>query len=117
LESATQPLWGHALHIWDTGKVIRVPQYVFPILRQMGLLIKNKPVLSPLVQTYFDDPRLHPLTHELVTVLGRDFSGPAQVKCKCSECRERVNLDDSRVSDQHTRQIVNDVKSRRKIAA
>jgi hypothetical protein len=49
--------------------------------------------------------------------LGPDMSGPNVCKCNCRECIEKLNLDDTRVSDIRTQQIVRDVKSRRKIAA
>jgi hypothetical protein len=49
--------------------------------------------------------------------LGEDCSGPNQVVCDCQKCRERTNLDDSRISDLQTTLIVGEVTARRKKAA
>lgn len=107
-----EPEWGHKLSVWDTGKSIRVPQFVFPILRQLGLLINNKAILSPLIVLYLNDKKLDPLVHALRIVLGPDLSGPLQVKCNCAECRESTNLDDTRVSDLHISQIAGEAQAR-----
>jgi hypothetical protein len=116
----TQPLWGHPLRVWDTGQVIRVPQYVFPLLRQRGLLIKNKPILSPRILQDFDDSNLQAITHELKMVLGSDLSGPMQVKCRCRECQERNSDVDhtrlpglDRLEQDEASRIVREVKARR----
>jgi hypothetical protein len=111
---AVEPEWGHKILVWDTGKYIRVPKYVFPILRQLGLLINNKAILSPLITLYLEDRKLDPVVHALRMVLGPDLSGPRQVKCNCPECSESTNLDDTRVSDLHISQIVGELQERRR---
>jgi hypothetical protein len=107
-----EPEWGHKLLVWDTGTYIRVPKFVFPILRKLGLLINNKAILSPLVVLYLNDRKLDPVVHALRIVLGPDLSGPRHVKCNCDDCRESTNLDDTRVSDLHVSQIVGESQAR-----
>jgi hypothetical protein len=51
--------------------------------------------------------------------LGDDCSGPNQVVCHCQRCKERraSEADDPHIKDIRTRQIVNDVKARRRTIA
>jgi hypothetical protein len=114
LHDSAQPLWGHPLAIWDTGKTIRVPNFAFALLRQRGLLIGNKAVLSPVITRYFSDPSLHAITAPLKMLIGEDLNGPNTVVCRCKECREKTNVDDSRASNYHTRQIVREVTAHRR---
>lgn len=48
--------------------------------------------------------------------IGEDCSGPNQVVCHCQRCKERTagEADDAHISDIRTRQIIQDVRARRK---
>ena len=103
--------------IWDTGKKISVPQFVFPMLRERGLLIGNKSVLSPLILLYYKDINLHGIIHDVQIRLGSKLDGPMYVKCYCAECKkeEAGTLDDARPVSQFLSDAdVDEVKSRRR---
>jgi len=99
IKSETKLLWGHPLKIWDTGREIRVPQFVFPVLNHAGCLMDNKATLLPIILLIFDDYEQHALLidkegRNIMLVLGPDLSGPAECKCTCKTCREQHQPDD-----------------------
>jgi hypothetical protein len=106
-----RPSWGHPLETPE-GKEIRVPKWVFPRLRQLGLLEKNRARLLPAVWLFLQ-PQFDSLTEGLRLLLGPDLSGPDWCRCNCRECQSLVDVDDSRLSRVRSSQIVADVKKRR----
>lgn len=45
--------------------------------------------------------------------IGEDGDGPNQVVCNCDECRDRTDLNDSRISPVRPEQIVAEVRAHR----
>lgn len=77
--------WGHPL-VTPDGRTIRVPHSAFASLRKLGLLVRNKNRLSPLVYELLD-PQYDCLAVGLRQLLGVDLSGPKWVMCNCHKCR------------------------------
>ena len=46
--------------------------------------------------------------------MGSDMSGPSVCVCHCQRCKEKTERDDANVQDIRTRQIVRDLKAKRK---
>jgi len=115
-----RPDWGHALETPD-GRVIRLPLWAFPKLRQLGLLEKNRAKLLDATWLFLNR-KFDPLMEGLRNVLGPDLSGPAWLVCKCTECqRGRSDVDDTPLprgafSRAKADQVVREVKAKRKAA-
>jgi hypothetical protein len=103
-----QPEWGHPL-ITPEGRVIRVPADVFPQLRRLGLLVNNKPRLSPRVYEFLD-PQYDCLALGLRQLLGADLTGPAWLVCGCDECKGKGTDRDATLASR----VVAEVMARRK---
>jgi hypothetical protein len=121
---ATALEWGHPL-ITPDGRVISVPIFAFGTLRKLGLLQNNKNRLSPTIYEFID-PQYDSITEGLRQLLGKELTGPEWCRCGCQECREKqAAADNTRLPGQRdpgiglkeTDRIVNEVKSKRKIAA
>lgn len=122
---ATAPMWGHALQIWDTGRTIRVPKFVFPKLKAIGCLMNGRAILLPTILIFFEDRKYDPIMHELLMVLGKDLTGPAWCKCGCEECkRNKGRIDNTPIPGQNAAQttygnvdqMIRDMKGKRKWA-
>jgi len=48
--------------------------------------------------------------------LGSDCSGPNSVKCNCQKCKDKIEPDQANITDIRTRQMVHDLKARRRCA-
>jgi hypothetical protein len=103
-----QPEWGHPL-ITPEGRIIRVPADTFPQLRRLGLLVNNKPRLSPKVYEFLD-PQYDCLALGLRQLLGSDLAGPAWLVCDCDECMGKGTYRDATLASR----VVDEVKARRK---
>jgi hypothetical protein len=97
------------------GQRIRVTEQSLEALEMRGYLHRNRETglkqMSPKNYLVFIEAER---STDHFYELGEDCSGPNQVVCHCQSCREKTNLDDSRISELRTDQIVNDVKARRK---
>ena len=121
MPALVEPEWGHRLAIWDTGRVIRVPLSIFPMLRERGFLIRNRPILSPTIEPALKDRDLDPIMLGLRQCLGVDLAGPVTVRCMCRECqRKESDIDHTPLpgrnpldSDQ-TSKLVREIRARRK---
>lgn len=105
--------WGHPLLTPD-GRLIRVTASTFPLLRKLGVLARNKPVLSGRIYDLLN-PEYDSLAPGLRQLLGRDLTGPAWLVCTCRACKER-GCDNVRLPGQmvpETEQIVAEAISKR----
>lgn len=99
LDDDTQLTWGHAL-LTPEGEEIRLPQYAFRQLRQLGLLQRNRErgllQITSLVYEFMR-PEYSGLLGALRSILGEDdlqfLTGPTVVDCRCKPCkRERRQI-------------------------
>ncbi len=74
--------WGHGL-VTPEGNEIRVPKFALVKLRKMGLLVRRRARLSPLIYGVLEQESLE---NGLRRLLGPDLSGPARLSCNCREC-------------------------------
>jgi len=91
--------WGHPV-VNPYGVVIRLPHTAFRRLRLLGLLERDENGLQRI------SDRIHELMHhdydsimgDLRQMLGKDFSGPEWVDCRCRDCRRfRAYFDRTRL--------------------
>lgn len=119
---AVTPEWGHALAIWDTGRVIRVPAFIFPELKRLGLLIGKRAILSPMILAFYRDRSLDPLIDGIRQVLGPELTGPEWLVCRCRDCHKKASDADQTqeprgaVSAMVAEQVVAEVRRRRRAA-
>lgn len=98
-----------------TGAMIRVTARTMGELRRRGYLGYDRP--SGL---NYIDPKGYELIRdgEVGTPwwyeLGPDLSGPNVATCNCEHCRERRELDDSRLSEVKAEQVVEEVRASRR---
>jgi len=113
-----EPKWGHPLAIWDTGRSIRVPKLVFPMLKDLGLLVGRRAILSPKIILFFNQAMEDQNVHELRQILGVDLSGPKWCRCACRDCRRKESDADQTLTPQmqciQAEDVVRDVKARRR---
>lgn len=102
------------------GIRIHVSKIVLRILSMRNYLTRNKETglqqIKPVAIGFIHQLERTTYHRELYASLGPDFSGPSVVICPCKECNDKMDLNDSRISDIRTRQIVRDVTAKRKIA-
>jgi hypothetical protein len=81
--------WGHPI-LTPGGVEIRLPQYAFPRLRLLGLLLPNRTnglfQLSTLIYEFMH-PDYEGIMGSLRRVLGVNIEGPEWLLCGCKKCK------------------------------
>jgi hypothetical protein len=113
--AATDSLPGHEV-INPEGKIIRVPAFVMAQLRRMGMLKRSKERhlqrIDGKIYFFMDNPTFLANTQHqrlrgfdpqkltsapaknkvsLISILGRDCSGPQVVYCSCGNCQKKTD--------------------------
>ena len=103
------PEWGHPL-ICPDGQEIRVPSFVYPKLRQLGLLDGKKGRLSSSIYELLD-PQYDCICEGLRHLLGVDLTGPKWLICNCEECKNQKPYRDAGIGER----IADEVMKKRKL--
>jgi hypothetical protein len=132
------PEWGHPLRTPD-GRTIRVPQNIFPALKQLGAIQRRQAELTPLIYILlnrkFDALSEVPFVKKdeysgkrrmaienIRKILGPDLSGPNTVKCRCKPCEAKKSEGDKTQkprgpeSEAFAEQAIEDMRAARKVA-